>query len=75
MPTKKWDQLTLAQRKGLRKGQIRRWLGGLEANLLHVPAGLVADKSMMKRLEAAADLVRGVEIDCILLTLREEEKK
>jgi len=75
MPTKKWDQLTLAQRKGLRKGQIRRWLGGLEANLLRAPAGLIVDKSMAKRLEAAADLVRGVEIDCILLTLREEEKK
>ena len=75
MPTKKWDQLTLAQRKGLRKGQIRRWLGGLEANLLHAPTGLIIDKSMAKRLEAAADLVRGVEIDCILLTLREEEKK
>ena len=75
MPTKKWDQMTLAQRKGLRKGQIRRWLGGLEANLLRVPTGLVADKSMMKRLEAAADIVRSVEIDCILLTLREEEKK
>ena len=75
MPTKKWDQLTLAQRKGLRKGQIRRWLGGLEANLLRAPAGLVVDKSMAKRLEAAADIVRSVEIDCILLTMREEEKK
>ena len=75
MPSKKWDQMTLAQRKGLRKGQIRRWLGGLEANLLRVPAGLIIDKSAAKRLEAAAALVRGVEIDCILLTMREEEKK
>lgn len=75
MSSKKWDQMTAAQRKGLRKGQIRRWLGGLEANLLRVPIGLVVDKSVMKRLEAAADLVRSVEIDCTLLTLREEEKK
>ena len=75
MPTKKWDQMTLAQRKGLRKGQIMRLFGGIDSNLARTWDGLIFDASMRKRVAQARAILNTVKADCILLTMREEEKK
>lgn len=75
MSSKKWDQMTLAQRKGLRKGQIMRLFGGIDSNLARTWDGLIFDASMRKRVAQARAILNTVKADCILLTMREEEKK
>ena len=75
MSSRKWEDLTVAQRKGLRKGQILHMYGGVDAALSRLPEGFVYEPSMLKRLEQARALVQSVKIDCIVLTLRAEEKK